>query len=394
MSCIDTLRLSSNEQQELLRGLERDEADRGFANLRHHQRLSYQPAAGIVISLGHPGGSQALYLVRPRNISAGGIGFLHGNYLHEGSHCGLALRTIDKRTRTLAGRVAWCRHLRGRVHEVGVSFKQSIDIQQFVSDCLRTEDDSDATSTLMPQLSGRVLHVEDAVEDQNLLRFQLGQLGVELDTAPNAVEAMQQVQQTRYDLILAGIWLPGMSGTELAAMLRERGCKSPVIALTADPTPAVHQEARDRGCEQVVVKPFTFERLVEVLRPYLGEADSDPGAPRELVSQYWSNAPMRPLIRQFVRNLPDQLAECDAIVDKLDGEAPDPLLRKRCLALKGSAGGYGFPAVSEAARRLHELIEAEADADQLRDQYAHLKRLVEAAVAGLDKADTTADSNR
>lgn len=391
MSCIDTLRLSTAEQTELLHYLEGDESGDGSANLRQHARLSYHPAAGIVISLSHPGGSVGLYLVRPRNLSAGGIGFLHGSYLHQGSRCGLVLRTVDGQRRTLCGHVAWCRHVRGHVHEAGIAFHETIDVRQFVDTCLRMDpaeaEGEAATSVPLPKLRGRALYVEDTPDDRALLAFQLGQMGVELHCVADVPEAMARLNDERFDLVLTGLWLPGLTGLDLIEQVNEMDAPPPVIALTADPNETVHREALQRGGKRVLVKPYTFQTLVDVLTPYLGPAEgAEPVPPEPLISRHWSTPAMRPLLSRYVARLDEQVEQ---IAQLLASTPPDPLLRKLVLEMKGSAGNFGYPAVSEAAHRLYELIEQQADAAALHDEQVRLKQLALAAKAGIESAESS-----
>lgn len=394
MGCLDTLRLSPNEQTQLLRYLEGSGVG-AAAGQREHERINYRPVAGIVMSLEHPGGSNGLFLVRPRNLSGGGIGFLHGAYLHRGSRCGMALRMPGGGCHTIAGRIAWCRHVRGHVHEAGAAFAEPIEVHEFVNTCLRTDEPDPhgepGPSTPMPAMTGRVLYVEDAEDERDLLKFQLGQLGVELHTADDVVAAIDRLEREAFDLILTGIWLPGLTGLDLIEQVRTHNAPTPVLALTADPTEALHREALARGAERVLVKPYTFQTLIDAMAPYLAR-NADHTAPTlPLVSQYASDPAMRPLIERYVDRLQDQVRQIETLLAK---NPKEPALRKATLDIKGSAGNYGYPTLSEAAHRLYELTEQAGSAeellavcgDELTAAQAHLTRLAEAARAGLDRS--------
>ncbi len=85
--CVDSIRLSQQEQEEVLTALDSQTESPGVAELRCDERISYRKPGGVVVTLAHPGGTVAHFIVRPRNLSRFGIGFLHGGFLHEGSSC-------------------------------------------------------------------------------------------------------------------------------------------------------------------------------------------------------------------------------------------------------------------------------------------------------------------
>ncbi|MEM7624289.1 MAG: PilZ domain-containing protein [Planctomycetota bacterium] len=105
---------------------------------REHARhaLSFR----CVIRLAPPEQADAdhgTYLVHTRNISSGGLGFVHDHELHAGTRCTVALQPPRGRGMILSARVAWCREI-GRVaeealtYDVGVQFDRPIDISPFV----------------------------------------------------------------------------------------------------------------------------------------------------------------------------------------------------------------------------------------------------------------------
>lgn len=101
---IDTLRLSDPDRKALLAQLQRDE--RTGPEMRCNARISYDVAAGLVILIQQLGGNSVHYLVRPRNISRGGIGFLHGQFVHSGCKCEMNIRTLTGDLATVRGEVA------------------------------------------------------------------------------------------------------------------------------------------------------------------------------------------------------------------------------------------------------------------------------------------------
>ncbi len=82
-----------------------------------------------------PPGSKDIvaYLVPTRNLSAGGLSFLHGGFVHQGTRCLVQLtRTIDARD-DVPGTVVSCRYIEQMVHEVSVRFDRKIDPSAYCS---------------------------------------------------------------------------------------------------------------------------------------------------------------------------------------------------------------------------------------------------------------------
>ncbi|MEW6251125.1 MAG: PilZ domain-containing protein [Planctomycetota bacterium] len=126
---IDALRISQAEEQAVLAALERSPRTAGDRDARTSPRYCYQVAGGVVVTVER---AEASFIVRPRNLSAGGISFLHGSFLYPGARCALALPTRAGERVALAGRIVRCRCVRGRVHEVGVAFDQPIEVERYV----------------------------------------------------------------------------------------------------------------------------------------------------------------------------------------------------------------------------------------------------------------------
>ena len=128
----DLLRLSVPERQELLNELERREISRSERQMRRYDRHPYHVWDGLLIRLKPPEGEWAGFRVTPRNISSGGLSFLHGSFVYPGSRCVAMLRTLQGEHVVAQGQVVRCRVVRGRAYEISVAFDTQIDIEKFV----------------------------------------------------------------------------------------------------------------------------------------------------------------------------------------------------------------------------------------------------------------------
>lgn len=127
--CIKVLKLGDAEERELVSFLEEEERSSHF---RRHPRYRYAKGSGLSIRVYQPGGWISQLIVVPRNISKGGLGFLHGGYVHAGAVCIVKLRRLDGREVIAGGQVVRCCCLCGPVHDIGVSFDRNIEVAEFV----------------------------------------------------------------------------------------------------------------------------------------------------------------------------------------------------------------------------------------------------------------------
>jgi two-component system, sensor histidine kinase and response regulator len=134
-----------------------------------------------------------------------------------------------------------------------------------------------------PLLNGRVLLVEDSLDNQRLISYVLEKAGAKVTTADNghiAVETALAAQNTddRFDAILMDIQMPVLDGYEATRQLRLRGFAGPIIALTASVTIQDRDLCVAAGCTDYLTKPIDRQRLIELLARYLA-ADKVIAAP-------------------------------------------------------------------------------------------------------------------
>ncbi|MDY7110118.1 MAG: response regulator [Planctomycetota bacterium] len=381
--CIDSLRLSEQEQQDLIARLEQAADRHRGAELRVEDRVPCHVATCAVATLHHPGGSVVNYLVRPRNLSRNGIGFLHGNFVHIGSRCQIHLLRVDKRAAAIDGTVVRCQHVDGLVHEIGVRFEHSIALSDFLTGEdepaaveADAEDAAPAPDIQLPTLSGRVLHVDRSAEDQELLRGSLEQLGVETIAASDALTAIDMLHRQPVDLIISDVSVPGLTADEFVALLRTDGYDGPVIGLSA--AEGAEHDVPAGTFADIFFKPFTLEHLVEWLTPYLGTKqpannDAQPGA---LMSTEWHDLQMRPRILDFLQLMERQVRQ---LADLALAGGDVPLLCRLSRELASAAHGHGYAQVGTVASDLHELAEQGASSEQLAARCRELEELARRA---------------
>jgi len=118
-------------------------------------------------------------------------------------------------------------------------------------------------------VTARVLHVEDDLSQQALVRITLAQLGgIEVDSAGDGFRAIELASARRPDLVVLDVNLPGMSGMDTLRALRELGGMRdvPAIFLTASGDLMTHVELLWLGVLKVVQKPIPPYRLASLIR--------------------------------------------------------------------------------------------------------------------------------
>ncbi len=109
----------------------------------------------VVGTFVYPCGNSAPMILTTRDISNGGMGILHGSFVHPGSSCLLAIVGKDKAILCkLKGKVVRCTHVRGSVHDIGIKFDEEVRLELFIP-ALQTSEEQVAQAALLV-LSGQV----------------------------------------------------------------------------------------------------------------------------------------------------------------------------------------------------------------------------------------------
>lgn len=113
--------------------------------------------------------------------------------------------------------------------------------------------------------------VEDDADIRMVLEFSLSQVGgYEVLACADGRVAVNQAEAFRPDLVLLDVMMPGLTGPETLAALRQlpgmRGV--PVVFLTAKAMPEEVEKLLEHGATGVIVKPFDPVALPQQIRMY------------------------------------------------------------------------------------------------------------------------------
>jgi len=144
----------------------------------------------------------------------------------------------------------------------------------------------DEAPALQPgRLAGaEILVVEDNYMNQTVVREILESAGAAVTVAANGREAIEQVGQRAFSLILMDLQMPEIGGIEAARRLRAAGCTVPIVAMTASAMPGDSQRCFDAGMDDYLSKPLDLARMSVVLEKTLGLAPSGAPGPADVVA--------------------------------------------------------------------------------------------------------------
>lgn len=110
------------------------------------------------------------------------------------------------------------------------------------------------------------------VDDEKLLiqciELVLSIEGHEVNTATSAEEAFEKIKEiysegNKIDLLITDIWMPGLSGLDLIKKLHKQKIHPLIIGISGFTDDKTLSELYKKGCNDLVLKPFTSEELLE-----------------------------------------------------------------------------------------------------------------------------------
>lgn len=245
----------------------------------------------------------------------------------------------------------------------------------------------------------RVLLAEDSIDIQKLVELCMRRAGVEIEIVDNGRSALAKVVGSMacgspFHLVIMDGQMPLMDGYETTRLLREQGFTHPILALTASAMSQDRDRFLDAGATAFLRKPMRAGELIAAISrclegtthkaamPHIPAADSEESSAETELSplDIRSQAGVESLLPVFIDDLEKKLGQLQMALRDQDLS----LIGEIAHQIKGSAGIYGFPTISNAAdtvlstarsakpdapieRPLHRLIELCGRATRRRD---------------------------
>ena len=130
--------------------------------------------------------------------------------------------------------------------------------------------DPGAGSSEMAQGSKTILIVEDNDLNMKVANDLLEANGYRILQSRDGLDALKIARESKPDLILMDIQLPGMSGLEVAKLIKnDENLKAiPIIAVSAFMMKGDEAIYRQGGCDGCIAKPITGSELLEIVEKY------------------------------------------------------------------------------------------------------------------------------
>lgn len=129
---------------------------------------------------------------------------------------------------------------------------------------------------------GRILIVDDDPQIRRVMRMTLSAQGYEVATAASGDEALLQTRESRFDMVLLDMNMPGIGGLKTCREIRSYS-NAAIIMLTVRDAESDKVAALDAGADDYITKPFRMPELLARVRAALRRVPEAPGAGEELL---------------------------------------------------------------------------------------------------------------
>lgn len=210
----------------------------------------------------------------------------------------------------------------------------------------------------------RVLVAEDGEDNRDLVRAMLRDAGCDVTCAENGRIAVDLLTSHDFNIVLMDMQMPELDGYTATRKLREMQFSKPIVALTAHAMTDDRRRCIESGCDEYLSKPINRDLLLATIAKLTDVAfvDEAPNAEthdelpppmgESLRSSRADDPRLAAVLRKFIDRLPQRVAELTALL-KAENFAE---LQRAVHQVKGAAGGYGFPQITDQATKVESLL--------------------------------------
>lgn len=116
-----------------------------------------------------------------------------------------------------------------------------------------------------------ILIADDSASMRQLISFALKDAGYDVIAAVDGKDALGKLNGSKVDMIFTDLNMPNMDGIQFIRELRATPANkfTPVVMLTTESQEAKKQEGKLAGASGWLVKPFTPEKLIELIKKFV-----------------------------------------------------------------------------------------------------------------------------
>lgn len=119
-----------------------------------------------------------------------------------------------------------------------------------------------------------ILIVDDEEGMRIALSEALSRAGFETTCCKDGREAVARIRSNKYSMVISDVKMPGMDGMEVLRSVNKISPETPVVMITAFGTVDNAVEAMKEGACDYLLKPFSFENVVEIVKSGLFQSKS------------------------------------------------------------------------------------------------------------------------
>lgn len=135
-------------------------------------------------------------------------------------------------------------------------------------------------------LEGKILLVEDNKVNQIVAKEILETFGFSVDIASGGLEGVEKATKREYDFILMDIQMPDIDGFEATRRIKDKGIKTPIIAMTANAMKGDMEKCLDMGMQDYVRKPIEIDELYKVAAKWGVSKETSKKKDNQVIDEY------------------------------------------------------------------------------------------------------------
>lgn len=245
------------------------------------------------------------------------------------------------------------------------------DIEQMYSEALTVQEEQVSLQKL------RVLVAEDNAMNQQLVRHLMKSWAIEHHIVNNGREAVKELRQKGYSIVLMDIQMPEMDGYTATSVIRnEMNLDVPIIAMTAHAMVGEKEKCLQLGMNDYVSKPIKETVLYNIIARHAQHIPEQTGKWQNIhldyLHQLSGNDPEfeREILEQFLVQIPVELDQLEEHIRNNYFEG----IRRTAHSLKSTVGYVGL---SDELHPYLDQIESDAISEkpgQFNDSFVHVRQ--------------------
>lgn len=116
----------------------------------------------------------------------------------------------------------------------------------------------------------KILVAEDNDSNYLLMTYVLRN-HYEYERARNGQEAVEMVNQAKYEMVLMDLRMPVMDGLQAAREIRQKCPNLPIVALTANAFDSDRERSLEAGCNDFIAKPVSHDTCLAIIAKNLND---------------------------------------------------------------------------------------------------------------------------